>query len=221
MMIVRAKFRDPRDFLDSYQSQFQSGGLFVATRLNYGLGSSVVVDVRFPQLRNTVLIRGFVAWRRPGRQRSKVRGGIGVEFLASERLKRDFLLSVARGEVVDIVQRRHRRLPVKLKVEWRLKEARSRYSSLLEDIGEGGAFIRTTDFMPLGSPVILDISVPGSETTIPIEGRVSWTRHTLHDEGMGVEFRCRDQGGARRLKELVRRIEDLAYQAADRAATAG
>ena len=42
-----------------------------------------------------------------------------------------------------------------------------------------------------------------------IAGKVAWTRHTTGEEGLGVEFKTRDAGGTRRLKELVRRLELL------------
>ncbi|MCA9670895.1 MAG: PilZ domain-containing protein [Myxococcales bacterium] len=213
MKLVRARYRDGSAFMAAYQAQFECGGLFIPTRSQHELGTAVVVDVRFPELRNSISLRGFIAWRRPGRHRSKVRAGIGVEFLASERRKRDFLLGVARGEIVEMLPRRHRRVPVDVEIEWREKDDRSRFRAQLEDIGEGGAFVRTTDFRPVGSEVLLELTPPGSTRTVALQGRVAWTCHTEGEEGMGIEFRCRDVGGARRLKELVRRIETDQFEA--------
>jgi Tfp pilus assembly protein PilZ len=212
MNILRAKYSDGRSFLQAYQTESLRGGLFIPTRKKLPLGSAVVVDVRFAELRSVVLVRGFIAWRRAGKNRSKLRAGLGVEFLASETRKCEFLRAVAEGGIIDLAQRRHRRLPVDLKVGWREKSDRTWQMSVLEDIGEGGAFIRTTQFLPIGSSVILEIAAPGGERKIPIEGRVTWTLHTPNEEGIGVEFRCRDSGGARLLQELVRRIERLEEQ---------
>jgi Tfp pilus assembly protein PilZ len=207
--IIKAKYRNGQAFLAAYQENFLHGGIFVPTRKKIELGTSVVADVRFPDLRNTLMIRGIIAWRRAGKRRTKLRAGLGLEFLASESKKRDFLVGVANGQIVDIIQRRHRRLPVEIRVDWRGKSDRSSQIASVEDIGEGGAFIRTTSFQPVGSAVILEITAPGGERKIPIEGVIAWTCHTPDQEGMGVEFRCRDLGGARRLKELVRRIERM------------
>ena len=160
------------------------------------------------------MMRAYIAWRRAGKNRSKLRAGLGVEFLASEIKKREFLLGVAGGQIVDLAQRRHRRLPVQVHVGWRLKSDRSWHLDQLEDIGSGGAFIRTTNFLSVGSPVILEITAPGGERTLSIEARVAWTRHTPGEEGIGVEFRCRDTGGARLLQEIVRRIERLGTEPA-------
>lgn len=218
MQIVRAKYSSAAAFLAAYQAQFSCGGLFVPSRNHPPLGAQIVLDVRFPPLRSKVLVRGTVSWRRVGsRQRTKLRPGIGVEFHGDERRKRDFLLAVARGDVVDLVQRRHRRLPVELAVSWRPKELRASYESQLDDIGEGGAFIRTTEFMPVGSSVILEITAPGSSAAVELEARVAWTEHTPGGEGMGVEFRCRDAGGTRRLRELVRRFAEAGKRSADTA----
>jgi Tfp pilus assembly protein PilZ len=214
MNIIKAKFQDGRSFLQAYLKDSLHGGIFVATRRPLGLGTPIVVDIQFGELRSAVLMRGFIAWRRAGKNRSKLRSGLGVEFLASEEKKRAFLVGVARGEIVDLAQRRHRRLPVEVCVGWRLKADRSWHIDHLEDIGSGGAFIRTTTFLPIGSPVILEITAPGGERTISIEGRVAWTRHTPGEEGIGVEFRCRDSGGARLLQELVRRLERLQAETA-------
>jgi len=210
MRILRARYRSGEEFLRHYQPSFLHGGIFYPTREHrLALGDSVIVEVAFPELRNRVMLRGFVAWRRAGRHRTKLRAGIGIEFLAADRYKRNYLLTVARGEVIDIAQRRHRRLPVELHVDWRVKEAKGQFSSQLDDIGPGGAFIRTTDFLPIGTEIILDVMPPGSVVPLSVAGRVVWTRHTAGEEGIGVEFKARDAGGVRRLRELVRRLETL------------
>jgi uncharacterized protein (TIGR02266 family) len=207
MRILRARYRGGEEFLRHYQPSFLHGGIFFPTREQLALGEGVIVEISFPELQDRVLLRGFVAWRRAGRHRTKLRAGLGIEFLAADRHKRTYLLSVAKGEVVDIAQRRHRRLPVELRVDWRVKESRSQFSSHLDDIGPGGAFIRTTDFLPPGTEIILDVLPPGSVTPLSVAGRVAWTRHTPGEEGVGVEFKARDAGGVRRLRELVRRLE--------------
>jgi len=86
---------------------------------------------------------------------------------------------------------------------------------LLDDICAGGAFIRTREFHPSGTSVVIEVLPPGSTRPVAIEGRVAWSRETPGAEGIGVEFRCRDAGGMRRLKELVRRIETVPPVLAD------
>jgi uncharacterized protein (TIGR02266 family) len=211
MHIVVARYRSAEEFLERYQSTFEHGGIFYPARAGLALGESVLVDVRLPNLRDRMLLRGMVAWRRPGRRRTGVRAGIGIEFLPTEAKKRDFLLALARAaRGSESGNRRHRRLPIELQVDWRVPTSLTRHLSRLDDIGAGGAFIRTRDPQPAGTPVVLDLLPPGGSVPLAIEGRVAWTRATPGAEGIGVEFRCRDAGGLRRLKELVRRMEAAA-----------
>jgi hypothetical protein len=38
------------------------------------------------------------------------------------------------------------------------------------------------------------------------EGRIAWTARGGHAPGFGFEWRARDAGGGRRIRELVRRL---------------
>jgi Tfp pilus assembly protein PilZ len=208
MRILKARYRNTGEFLAHLQSSFASGGIFYPTREPIPVGENVVVEVRFPELTDRQLLRGFVAWRRPARHRQKIRAGVGIEFLPTEKSKVDFLTQLAKGELErPVAPRRHRRLPVELGVSWRVKEERANFSSKLDDIGAGGAFIRTTESPTPGTPLVLEVLPPGAAVPLSIEGRVAWARQEPGSEGFGVEFRCRDTGGLRRLKELVRRLE--------------
>ncbi len=208
MRILIARYRTTEDFLDRYLSSFDCGGVFFPTREAMPLGEYLLVDVRLPNLRDQLLIRGMVAWRRPGRRRTGVRAGVGIEFLASEAPKKDFALSLCNMDTADLHgQRRYRRLPTEITVDWRIPETTTRRLSQLDDIGPGGAFIRTRDAQPLGTSVVIEVVPPGSTAPLAIEGRVAWCCDKPGSEGLGVQFRWRDSGGLRRLKELVRRIE--------------
>jgi len=213
MRILIARYRSTEDFLERYLSSFDCGGVFFPTREAVPLGEYVLVDVRLPNLRDQLLIRGMVAWRRPGRRRTGVRAGVGIEFLASEAPKKDFALNLCAKETADLQgQRRFRRLPTEITVDWRIPEMTTRRLSQLDDIGPGGAFIKTRDSQPLGTSVVIEVVPPGSTAPLSIEGRVAWCCKTPGNEGFGVQFRWRDSGGLRRLKELVRRIENVEPQ---------
>src|SRR5262245_39174383 len=176
MRILKARYRSQSEFLDQFQPPFAFGGLFFPTREVVALGEAVVVEVWFPGLTDRMLVRGFVSFRRAGRHRTGTRAGIGIEFLASERLKRDFLEAVANGEVDrDVAPRRHKRLPVELAVDFRVVEQRDRTPAVLGDIGPGGAFIKTLEVHPTGTPLVLSVVPPGSAAPLFIEGRVAWS----------------------------------------------
>ncbi len=214
MRILRARYQSGEDFLRHYQPSLGQGGIFYPTREAIALGEQIIVEIRFPGLANKQMIRGSIAWRRAGKHRTKLRAGLGIEFHAAEAKRRDFLIAVAKGEIVDMVTRRHRRLPVKLTASWRVVFDRETHTSHVEDIGPGGAFLRTTEFLPPGTEIVLDVVPPGSLRPLEIAGRVAWTRHTDGEEGLGIEFKSRDAGGMRRLKELVRRLELLEAESA-------
>lgn len=216
MNIIKAQYIDGKEFLKSYQPDFSHGGLFIPTRARYEVGSQVIIDVRFNELRSTILVRGLIAWRRAGKHRTKLRAGVGVEFLSSEQKKCEFLLGVAEGKILDLMQRRRRRLPIVLDIGWRSKAEREWHTSYLEDIGEGGAFIRSTELLSEGSPVILEVTAPGGQRAIALEGRVAWIQKQPEaDQGMGVEFRRRDAGGVRLVRELLRRLENTSIEVDD------
>ena len=212
MRILRLRYRTGAELLEDYQPSMLHGGLFHATREQIPVGEGVILEVTFPELAERVLLRGFVSYRRAGRHRGEgrpgQRAGVGIELLASERGKRDYLLQVARGELRQpVAPRRHRRLPVEVPVDFRVREGRERHVATLDDIGPGGAFIRTRELHAAGTPVVLSVVPPGAEAPLLIEARVAWARQAPGEEGLGVEFRCRDTGGLRRLKELCRRLE--------------
>ncbi len=208
MRTLIARFSSAEELLERYERSFRFGGLFLPTRKAIEPGEAVVLDIRMAPLRDHMLIRGVVIWRQRGKRSTGQRAGLGIEFLASEQSKRDYLLALAKGNVgPQAAQRRHRRLPVEMRVDWRVPAHTDRHASLLEDIGPGGAFIRTLELPKAGTSIVLEVSPPGANVAQTIEGRVAWTRATPGTEGVGVEFRARDIGGMRRLRELCRRIE--------------
>jgi Tfp pilus assembly protein PilZ len=217
MRVLRARYRTGEEFLRHYQPAFSTGGLFFPTRSVLPVGEAVVVEVRFPQLANKTMIRGSVAWCRSGQHRTKLRAGLGIEFQSTEGRRRDFLLAVAKGQERQVVVRRHRRLPVTLPALWRRMQERQSHRGTVEDIGPGGAFVRTEagmDGIAPGVDLILGVTLPGSLSPAELAARVAWVIGGEGAErGFGVEFRCRDAGGQRRLKEVVRRLELMEQQA--------
>lgn len=209
MRLFRARYRSGDDFLQSYDGMLPLGGIFYPTRAAMPVGTAVLLEICFEGLRGNQILRGKVAYRRAGRYRMKLRAGLGIEFGAAETARRDFLLAVAKGEIVDMITRRHRRLPVTMFADWRIAQGRELHRSYVEDIGTGGAFLKTTEILPPGSDLIVEVTPPGSLRPLEIAARVAWVRHTPGEEGIGVEFRTRDAGGQRRLKELIRRLEFL------------
>lgn len=208
MRILKARYRSGKDFLAAYQTSFPNGGLFFPTRDHATTGESVMVEVRFPELGDRMLLRCFVAWRRSARVREGTPAGVGVEMDASERGKRDFLLRVARGSAPRVTIRGQRRLPVSLPAKWHVVDSREHHEGLIADVSASGAFLVTEAPCPDGSQIVVELVPPGGAAALDIEARVVWSRAEPQGHaGLGLEFRCRDTGGLRRLKEMVRRLE--------------
>ena len=211
MAILIARFQNGDEFLQRYLDDMPHGGLFHPTRKALDVGDVVLLDIRMPLLRDSMLLRGTVAWRQRGKRGTGQRAGLGVALAESEIGKRDHLLALCRGELEpQEAQRKHRRLPIALPVQWRVPNQVESHHSSLDDIGTGGVFIRTKAAPLEGSALVLELASPGRPGAQSIEGRVAWTSSKPGAEGVGVEFRCRDIGGMRRLRELIRRIEHSA-----------
>jgi Tfp pilus assembly protein PilZ len=210
MRILKARYRGAADFLAAYDATLAGGGLVFPTRAQVTVGEPVVVEVRFPELGDRLLLRATLTWRRGARVREGMPAKVGVELDPADAAKREFLLVVARGDAsTRIVQRNHRRLPVSLPVRWHVKDRREEQAAIVADIGPGGAFLRTAHTCVEGTQIIVELLPPGGAVPLSIEARVAWRRLEPGAEGVGVEFRCRDTGGLRRLKEMVRRLEAL------------
>ena len=207
MSILRTRYASAEEFLRHYLPALANGGVFFPTREIMADESPVLVEVRFPELGDRMMLRGSIAWRRAGRHRTKLRAGLAVEFDAVEASRRDFLLAVARGQRPFSNCRRHRRLPVDLAARWRMESQPTQFHGRLSDIGVGGAFVLSEERPKEGTEMVLDVSPPRSARPLEISSRVAWVRA---DRGFGIEFRWRDAGGARRLRELVRRLESTA-----------
>ncbi len=224
MRILKLRYRNGVDFLahwDAFQQHVtaggdpplaegvgpERGGVFYPTREAIPVGTPLLLEIRFPELKNHSVLQGRVAWRRQGRHSRKIRAGVGIVILPTEAQKCDYVLGVAHGQQQEHSGRRHRRLPIALPVSWRVPQSKGVFDSVISDIAPGGAFVRTSLPVEAGADVVLDIRAPGAERPLSIAGRVVWSALDRAHAGFGIEFRWRDSGGARRLKELVRRLE--------------
>lgn len=207
--LITTRFRNGAEFLVRYEHSLKNGGVFIPTRNPLMSGESVILDIRMRELHDSLMVRGRVVWSRRSRRGSGQPAGMAVEFLPTEAKKRDYLLGLARGR--DRQQRggrRHKRLPLGADGGWRVLSEGENHSCVVGDIGSGGAFLHTERIVPAGTPVVVEVFMPNNTSSQSIEGRVAWARDTPGDRGIGVEFRCRDMAGRRRLRELVRRLQN-------------
>ena len=198
--------KNAREFRAVYQPSGGNGGVFCPTRSKLQAGDPVAVKVRLGRRQPPMMLYGRVAWRRPGRHLLKIRAGIGVEFLPGENVKCDYLLEMANLGASVHSRRRHERVLVDLPITWRPLGSTEDLHGKLRDIGRGGAFVLSPASVPDEAQVVIELAPPGAEVPMAFIGRVAWTGKTGDENVFGIEWRARDAGGGRRIKELVRRL---------------
>jgi Tfp pilus assembly protein PilZ len=206
---VELLVKSHQDFLAGYDASLPDGGLFYPTRRKAPRGTPVAVIVRVGRRQPPVILQGLVAWHRPGKHLQKIRAGICVELLPSERGKREYLLDLARAGDARRSRRRHARMLVELQVTWHPPDRLSPQRGTLRDSGPGGAFVVTGDPATHGTDLVLEVSPPGAQVAMALTARVAWLGKLHGAPGFGVEWRARDSGGSRRIREIVRRLTDL------------
>jgi Tfp pilus assembly protein PilZ len=203
MHILKVRCKSAAEFLDGFSRDLPNGGFFCPTTVLLKPADEVIVELNVPGLPNKVLIRGTVKWWRPALPRLRVRAGALVEFDTEERDKRDFIIGTLEGTRQPARRRRHTRIPVNIPVRYRAANTAEFCSTELREISVGGAVIRTPEPLTVGSEIILEVTPPGGVAPMAITGRVT---HHNTPEASGLRFVYRDGGGARRIRELLRRL---------------
>ncbi len=79
------------------------------------------------------------------------------------------------------------RLPVHLQV--RYQSGAELAQSFIDSLSTGGVFIRTSQPLPIGTDLLMDIHIEGADPEpIRVRGKVVWERLVGREDGMGVSF---------------------------------
>jgi Tfp pilus assembly protein PilZ len=208
VVIIKVICQSRADFSAKYLEEFPNGGVFVPTRRVAKPGDPVLVSLRIGSRATPVLLRACVRWVRRGKIVPKIRAGLALEFLPSEARGRDHLLSIARRESGVNSPRRHQRIPIDLPVQWTLRGQLEPRSGVLQDVSFGGASVRAKDWLSERDEIVVTVAPPGAAVAMAMSGRIAWT---VPGVAFGVAWRARDVGGRQRIKELVRRLEQLTF----------
>ncbi len=177
--------------------------LFVPTTDKVGDGEEVLVEVTAPSLPNKVVFRAAVHSWRPALPRLRVRAGASVHFATGEEHKRDFIGNALDGRAPDVPRRKHDRFPLTVPVRVRVGAELEFHDGTLVEVSAGGGLLATPTLPPLGADVVVELTPPGAAAAMTVAARVSY--HTPQGTA-GLRFVSRDGDGARRLRELVRRL---------------
>jgi hypothetical protein len=93
------------------------------------------------------------------------------------RALRALLLSLGR-------RRRHARAPSGLGIDWRAFGSQVHHVSEMSDLSPGGAFVRTAEPRPVGSPIVVDLATGDGHVKLDVHARVAWVARA----GMGLRF---------------------------------
>ncbi len=99
--------------------------------------------------------------------------------------------------------RRHKRMPKKIKSEVHIEDVMTFSSS--QNLSHGGIFISTPEPVKAGTVIDLMLYIPDSEP-IKIKGIVRWTRDEDKPEeksGMGIEFINASESELKDIKKII------------------
>ncbi|MEZ4404308.1 MAG: PilZ domain-containing protein [Kofleriaceae bacterium] len=203
MRLLRLRVRSVDDWSELSSLGVAPDTLFVPTTDRVLDGEEVLVEVTAPALPNKVVFRGAVHSWRPALPRLRVRAGASVHFADGEEHKREFIRAALAGHIPDVPRRRHDRFPLTVPVRFRTAESTDFATGTVIEVSAGGALMTAEALPREGADVVLEISPPGSAAPMTVAAKVSY--HTPQG-GAGLRFVSRDSDGARRLRELVRRL---------------
>jgi Tfp pilus assembly protein PilZ len=198
MRLITASFGSSQDFLASYSTAHDGGALFYRTRMDLRNSEQVVVEVEFPGLPNRALMRAEVAGFDAHGQ------GVWLHFLKEAAATRDFVLEAARGDDLKARSRNHRRFPLTVPCNWQIPGTPDRVLSYTDDLGAGGAFVRTAAPPAVGTEVTLTVGPALGDGSMTIRGQVSWVK----PNGMGVKFADQSDQANRKIRELLRHASE-------------
>jgi uncharacterized protein (TIGR02266 family) len=115
------------------------------------------------------------------------------------------------GMTSDSDRRAHDRIPLRMLVQFKLRDREQFLHDYADNISSGGMFVRTTDAHPVGSMVYLQFFVEGGEKLIEGLGRVVHVNPQEHAvPGMGIEFVNLDDASQEVIDQIVsERVKEL------------
>ncbi len=103
-----------------------------------------------------------------------------------------------------VERRRSLRAPARVRIHYGTVDAL--FSEFTRNVNEGGLFVETENVLDLDEVVVLQFSLPESETPVQARGRVVRIEPATADSvgGMGIEFEKLDASARQAIDALVR-----------------
>lgn len=112
------------------------------------------------------------------------------------------------SKVVRKESRKEPRVSIFVRVDFKDKEDFIYYYS--RNLSRGGIFIQTVDPLPPGTPIFLQLSLPGNPQPLEVESKVIWSRKEENEEGnksipgMGIQFLRIDEQNKKILDDFLK-----------------
>ena len=117
-------------------------------------------------------------------------------------------------EPSDSDRRKHPRVPIELKVEY--KRLNTFFADYTKNISKGGTFIKTTRALDVGTEFIFSLTVPNLDGPLRLRGRVMWvvkegdpphpSAPDQDEPGMGIRFLYATEEERRQIHGAVERL---------------
>jgi len=185
--------------------------VFVPTARQLELGEEIGLLIDFPAARRHFRLRARIIARRIASSGTAVPAGVELEVGSEQLHVLQLALDCAAGKSVDFVDRRSRRVPCQVVVEYRTDAGFVR--DFTEDLGAGGTFLRTERLFPVGALLEVKLRPPGYLLGVRLRARVAWTKTHGRPRGMGLEFLF---DGPRQRARVARIVERLSAEHARR-----
>lgn len=202
--ILQARYASGEAFTKDLRGEDDGPRTFYyATRIPLAVNQQVIVEVIFPELPSRILLRGTVA------AIDDSPPAVLVRFTEEEEETLGFVVRVARGETDPGIPRgrRYYRIPLEIPVDWQVDGHRDVVISSTDDVSGGGVQIRTQNPPPVGTEVVLLLSLDDqNDEQLRIPGKVAWVRTDESFSGMGVKFTAEGSEDKKRLRDLVRKF---------------
>jgi hypothetical protein len=199
MKLLAASFDSSVGFLDNSRGN----QIHFVSRTELAAGEEVVLEVRFPELLQPAMLRGWVA--------SLTERGAWIA--AHDAKSMQFLVEVAAGSVSKKAQRERAcpRFPVDLPAAIRVDSERApqEFEAETLDLAAGGAFLRASEAPAVGSRVRVVLGpTPDSGEQFIMLGDVAWTGKVGDQAGFGVRFRNAHANDGVRLRQRIRKSRE-------------
>jgi Tfp pilus assembly protein PilZ len=190
-------------------------GVFVVSLMSPPMGDKLQLNLRIPGCTETFSVEARVAHARgPAHARPRAPAGFGLQFLSpppalSPALKKYFA-TPQEGPERRTSYRHPVTAPVRITPVERVappepvsiayEDARDAQDDYVKNLSHGGAYVRTTNPLPLHTRVVLDFSFPKG-LKLRALGKVVHA----HESGMGIQFEL-DAVGKAELNHIIERI---------------